>query len=259
MATPQPGALAGPLVPNSLPMQALCGPRGWPDLPAEQAPNFVRAKPCVLLRNQVLFRVWGGSAEEIGEYWSFTRHSTADKFYGLEAVKLSWNDGSKLAQVHAGKLVRLRGGGGPSRVEAVRRAPNRAPRRGYLVLPRCVRAWVGPAARQGADDTDGNPLPTSEWHLPGGGIHVWIPRHTLSVQPNPTPWSNTASLPPFPTFEDVIATVPDPRLATVLSNHHASDNPTAHLLSVGKISSLPPPAVRAIMRLTSRTLVVHKR
>lgn len=177
-AQPQPGAVPGPFVSNGL-QEPPDPPAGWPSLPASQAVNFTSATPITLGPSTVLYRVYGGATAEAGRYWSPVVFSTADAFYGGDAVELSWDSGLYLATMALGLSM-----AGES-------------------LP----VWYGPCATQPADDTEGNILPG--YHLPGGQEQYWIP-DLASVATSPTAWNQGDS----PTHPELFRPAPVPAEAT---------------------------------------------
>jgi hypothetical protein len=192
----QPGAVAGPLIPNGLPPDDILNPddAGWPKLPGKQAVNFADARPCLVQWSAErglepsLYRVWGEPAWDIGRYWSPAIPTNADRFYGGLAVCYNWNSG---------------------RYAAALKSP------GPLTQ---IKAWWGTVARQPAMllSEDGRVIGTlADYHLPGGELQVYIPDGTLPyIADNRTPWNTSAAL---------VAAVAEPSLE-LLSREHLPES-----------------------------------
>lgn len=104
-------APGGRLPPNTL-SQA-----GWPDLPADQAPNFQSAQPVNLPPNTKLYRVIGDSNAPDGSYWSLSVPADEASWRQSCAVKPKWNNDGQCVS--------------------------------YTVPQQGLKAWMGPASSQG--------------------------------------------------------------------------------------------------------------
>lgn len=99
-----------------LPENALSQP-GWPDLPAEQAPNFQWAQPVNLPPNTTLYRVIGDENAPDGSYWALGVPGDEASWRDSCAVKKKWNSDGKYVS--------------------------------YTVPADGLKAWLGPASSQG--------------------------------------------------------------------------------------------------------------
>jgi hypothetical protein len=170
----QPGATTGDFVPNGLNPNGPIVYPGWPDLPQEQAPNFVDAKPITIVFGGSasgddsiggpLFRVWGGeNAWDIGRYWTLAPPATQDEFYGKAAVEAVWNSGLYVATLQNA---------------------------GSAPLP--IKAWSGVVARQPAlaRDSQGQWGFIDKHYLRGGAIQVYLPDGSLPyIREENTAWN----------------------------------------------------------------------
>ena len=176
--TPQPGAVTGDYAPNGLPKQDVKNPNdpSWPILPCSQAPNFVNAKPMLVifgtdkskpaaggLLSLLPFRVWGDPAWDIGRYWTFGVPPSEADFYGKCAVEFDWNGAGFICELN---------NPGPALT---------------------IKAWSGLVASQPALGLDASGRPAGlipGYHLPGGATQVYIPDGTLPFLTNTrTSWS----------------------------------------------------------------------
>lgn len=101
---------------SRLPPNALQQP-GWPDLPADQAPNFQAAQPVNLPPNTTLCSVTGDASQPDGSYWSLGLPADETTWRDTCAVKAKWNSNGKCAT--------------------------------YVVPETGLKAWMGPASSQG--------------------------------------------------------------------------------------------------------------
>jgi uncharacterized Zn-binding protein involved in type VI secretion len=92
--------------------------KGWPDLPAKEAPNFQAAQPVDLPPNTTLYRVIDDNSNPSGGYWTPSLPADEDSWRSSCAVKQEWNSDGKVA------VATVPAGG--------------------------VKAWMGPASSQGA-------------------------------------------------------------------------------------------------------------
>lgn len=114
----QDGTIKTSAAPGSrLPPNALSQP-GWPDLPADQAPNFQSAQPVNLPPGTKLYRVIGDGNDPAGSYWSLGVHGDEASWRNECAVKPEWNNDGKFVS--------------------------------YTVPPQGLKVWMGPASSQGA-------------------------------------------------------------------------------------------------------------
>ncbi len=65
---------------------------GWPDLPADQAPNFQSAQPVNLPPSTTIFRVIGSGNAPDGSYWAMDIPADEANWRNSSAVKPKWND-----------------------------------------------------------------------------------------------------------------------------------------------------------------------
>ena len=91
---------------------------GWPDLPADQAPNFQSAQPVNLPPNTKLYRVIGDGNAPDGSYWSLGVPGDEASWRNSSAVKPKWNNDGKFVS--------------------------------HTVPAGGLKAWMGPASSQGS-------------------------------------------------------------------------------------------------------------
>lgn len=100
--------------------------KGWPDLPAKEAPNFQSAQPVDLPPGTTLFRVVDDSSNPSGSYWATSLPADEDSWRSECAVKPEWNSDGKMMA--------------------------------YTVPPEGLKVWMGPASSQGSLAGGGNQL-----------------------------------------------------------------------------------------------------
>jgi uncharacterized Zn-binding protein involved in type VI secretion len=115
-----------------LPANALSQP-GWPDLPADQAPNFQSAQPVNLPPGTTLVRVIGDGNAPDGSYWSLGVPDSEQAWRDGSAVKPKWNNDGKFVA--------------------------------YTVPQEGLKAWMGPASSQG--DLKGGGI---QFYVPPGTV-----------------------------------------------------------------------------------------
>jgi uncharacterized Zn-binding protein involved in type VI secretion len=144
------GAVPGPMGAR-LPNTELTAP-GFPPLPAEDAGNFMDAKPVVLPKGTKLYRIIDDGSNPAGSYWALEKPASESAWRSRYAVKEKWNKDGKFVE--------------------------------YTVEDDAgIRSWVGPASSQQAAP--------GAIH-PGGGAQVWVPKGTTSPGPaQSTGWSGT--------------------------------------------------------------------
>jgi len=106
------GPADGRLPPNTLSQP------GWPDLPADQAPNFQWAQPVNLPPGTTLTRIIGDDNAPDGSYWSLGMPQSEQEWRDASAVKPKWNSDGKSVS--------------------------------YTVPSDGLKAWMGPASSQGS-------------------------------------------------------------------------------------------------------------
>jgi uncharacterized Zn-binding protein involved in type VI secretion len=99
-----------------LPPSTLSQP-GWPDLPADQAPNFQSAQPVNLPPNTKLYRVIGDANAPDGCHWSLGVPADEASWRQGNAVKPKWNNDGQFVC--------------------------------YTVPKEGLKAWMGPSSSQG--------------------------------------------------------------------------------------------------------------
>jgi uncharacterized Zn-binding protein involved in type VI secretion len=99
-----------------LPPNTLSSP-GFPDLPADQAPNFQWAQPVNLPPNTKLYRIIGDDNAPDGSYWSLGVPADEASWRSAFAVKPKWNSDGKFVS--------------------------------YTVPQEGLKTWMGPASSQG--------------------------------------------------------------------------------------------------------------
>lgn len=113
----QDGTIRTTAAPGSrLPPNAL-SQAGWPDLPADQAPNFQSAQPVNLPPGTTLYRVIGDGNAPDGSYWSLGVAGDESSWRQGCAVKPGWNNDGQFVS--------------------------------HTVPQEGLRAWMGPASSQG--------------------------------------------------------------------------------------------------------------
>lgn len=117
---------------SRLPPNTLSQP-GWPDLPADQAPNFQSAQPVNLPPGTKLYRVIGDTNAPDGSYWSLGVHGDEASWRNDCAVKPKWNNDGQFVS--------------------------------YTVPPEGCKAWMGPASSQG--DFKGGAV---QFYVPPGSV-----------------------------------------------------------------------------------------
>jgi len=100
--------------------------KGWPDLPAKEAPNFQSAQPVDLPPGTTLFRVVDDNSNPAGSYWATSLPADEDSWRSECAVKPEWNSDGKMMA--------------------------------YTVPPDGLKVWMGPASSQGSLSGGGNQL-----------------------------------------------------------------------------------------------------
>lgn len=100
--------------------------KGWPDLPAKEAPNFQSAQPVDLPPGTTLFRVVDDNSNPAGSYWATSLPADEDSWRSECAVKPEWNSDGKMMA--------------------------------YTVPPEGLKVWMGPASSQGSLSGGGNQL-----------------------------------------------------------------------------------------------------
>lgn len=100
--------------------------KGWPDLPAKEAPNFQSAQPVDLPPGTTLFRVVDDNSNPAGSYWATSLPAEEDSWRSECAVKPEWNSDGKMMA--------------------------------YTVPPEGLKVWMGPASSQGSLSGGGNQL-----------------------------------------------------------------------------------------------------
>ena len=108
--------------------------KGWPDLPASQAPNFQSAQPVDLPPNTTLYRVIDDNSNPSGSYWAPDLPADEDTWRSSCAVKQEWNSDGKVA------IATVPAGG--------------------------VKAWMGPASSQGPHPGGGTQI-----YVPPGTVN----------------------------------------------------------------------------------------
>ena len=71
--------------------------KGWPDLPAREAPNFQSAQPVDLPPGTKIFRVIDDNSNPSGSYWAPGLPADEDTWRSECAVKPGWNSDGKMA------------------------------------------------------------------------------------------------------------------------------------------------------------------
>ena len=105
--------------------------KGWPDLPAREAPNFQSAQPVDLPSGTKIFRVIDDNSNPSGSYWAPGLPGDEDTWRSECAVKPGWNSDGKMA------VCTVSAGG--------------------------MKVWMGPASSQGSLPGGG----TQFWMPPG--------------------------------------------------------------------------------------------
>jgi hypothetical protein len=105
--------------------------KGWPDLPAREAPNFQSAQPVDLPPGTKIFRVIDDNSNPSGSYWAPSLPADEGTWRSECAVKPGWNSDGKMAVC--------------------------------TVPPGGMKVWVGPASSQGSLPGGG----TQFWMPPG--------------------------------------------------------------------------------------------
>jgi len=142
------GARRGVAKPG-LPAKAL-SKEGWPDLPADQAPNFNSAEAVALKPGTKIYRVIDDSSNPAGGYWTEKLPASRAEWRSDLAVRSDFNAN--------GKYVEYTVPDGPG-----------------------LNVWRGETAAQ--------PLPGSNFYYPGGGQQLWMPPNTVTPGvPKPTGW-----------------------------------------------------------------------
>jgi uncharacterized Zn-binding protein involved in type VI secretion len=100
-----------------LPENKLSQP-GWPDLPAEQAPNFQSAQPVNVAPGTTLYQVAGDGSSGEGSLWSPGVAGDEAGWRNSSATKPKWNNGGKVVA--------------------------------HTVPQEGLKAWAGPASSQGS-------------------------------------------------------------------------------------------------------------
>ena len=118
-------------------------------LPAEEAGNFISAKPVTLPKGTKLYRIVDDNSNPSGSYWSLDKPKSEAEWRARFAVKEKWNKDGKFVE--------------------------------YTVTDQAgIKAWVGPTSSQQA-------APGAIY--PGGGVQTWVPAGTVvPAAPQSTGW-----------------------------------------------------------------------
>lgn len=120
--------------------------KGWPDLPASQAPNFQSAQPVDLPANTPLYRVIDDNSNQSGSYWAPDLPADEDTWRSSCAVKQEWNSDGKVAVA--------------------------------TVPPGGLKAWMGPASSQGPHPGGGTQIYVPPGTVNPGAVYAspWSPK-----------------------------------------------------------------------------------